>query len=114
MPQTPNFSIGENDRLPPLVVTLLDGDGNIVDLTAATSVAFHMVTEDRATTKVNAAATINSPATDGEVQYDWVSADTDTPGLYLGEWEVTFTSGKKETFPNRRFKYLIEVVEELA
>jgi hypothetical protein len=50
--------------------------------------------------KVSAAATVNNAA-GGDVQYDWIVGDTDTPGAYIGEFEVTFGSGKPETFPNR-------------
>lgn len=36
----------------------------------------------------------------GEVSYEWIEGDTDTPGVYRGEFEVTYTGGGGESFPN--------------
>lgn len=67
-------------------------DGTAVDLTGST-VAFKMRAPGTSTLKVNAAATIESPATAGNVRYDWQAADVDTAGDFICWWEVT-TSGK--------------------
>lgn len=98
MPQ--NFTIGQGDRLPPIRGILKDSNGVAVDISGAT-VKFNMKLASGATTaKVSSGATVNS-APAGDVQYDWALVDTDTPGAYNGEFEVTFGSGKVETFPNR-------------
>lgn len=38
----------------------------------------------------------------GLVQYPWAAGETDLPGVYGVEWQVTFADGKKRTFPNDR------------
>ena len=37
------------------------------------------------------------------VKYEWQPGDTDTEGFYDAEFEVTYSDGTVETFPNRGF-----------
>jgi hypothetical protein len=39
-------------------------------------------------------------AANGDVSYQWQAGDTDEPGMFEAEWEVTFGDGTIETFPN--------------
>jgi hypothetical protein len=60
--------------------------------TPGSTVVFKMRAANSSTLKVNAPATIvDGP--NGEVRYDWLSADVDTAGDFLAWWEVT-TGGK--------------------
>jgi len=93
----PDFVLKAHDRLPSIQAILSSG-GNPVDLTGATGVNFIMKAAQGNTVKVNAAAVVVTPAS-GVVRYDWAVADVDTPGEYLAEWQVTWTGGKKQTFP---------------
>jgi len=34
------------------------------------------------------------------LQYDWVAGDTDTEGLFFGEFRVVYADSTQETFPN--------------
>ena len=97
------------DLLPIAFSTLSDSTG-AVDLTGA-SVQFIMRARD-GTMKVNAAATIDDAAA-GLVSYVWTLGDTDTPGVYPQEWEVTFPDGKIATFPNAGYNY-VTVARDLA
>jgi hypothetical protein len=48
---------------------------------------------------VDRAAVIVTPA-DGTVRYDWQAGDTAPAGRFLAEFEVTYSDGAIETFPN--------------
>lgn len=105
------FVIKRNDRSPAITATLEAPAGTPVDLTS-TSVKFIMTLAGGSTPKVNAAATIVSP-TAGTVSYSWGATDTDTAGLYIAEWQVTFAGGIKQTFPPDDYLY-VNVVADLA
>lgn len=95
-----DFSIKAFDRLPSIRAQLMtELDELPVDLTAASSVEFIMVSAVGSAPKVNAVAVIESPPTAGIVRYDWTAADTNLPGNYLAEFEVTWVGGKKQSFP---------------
>jgi len=103
------FNIKQNDTSPSLQATLKDASLNPVNLTGAT-IKFHMKGID-GSLKVNAAMTLVDAA-NGTVRYDWQTADTDTVGSYYAEFEVTYTDGTVETFPNNTNK-TIKVVRGL-
>lgn len=42
---------------------------------------------------------VSYAGSDGVLQYQWVTGDTDTAGEFSGEFEVTLASGKVRTFP---------------
>lgn len=95
-----DFFIKVGDTLPWIEAVLEDAVGPVV-LTGA-SVRFKMRLQGTTTPlKVDAAAVIDAAAA-AEVHYAWLSADTDTAGIYEAEWEVTLPSGAKLTFPNDR------------
>jgi len=47
------------------------------------------------------------------VRYQWSEGDTDTPGVYEAEFEVTYDGGAVETFPNANYR-IIEIVRQIA
>jgi hypothetical protein len=80
---------------PSITETILNDDGTPHDLTGQT-VKFKMRPVGSSTLKVNQPATIvTPPGVNGQVRYDWQTADVDTPGQYLVWWEVTTTVGGK-------------------
>lgn len=90
------FYIKRNDTASSFQVTLLDANGDAVDLTGAT-VKFIM--SKGTTVKVSHSAIIVN-ATSGQVRYDWETGDTDEGGFYRAEWEVTDSQNRIQTFPN--------------
>lgn len=103
------FSIKQNDTSPSLQALLKDADRNPIDLVGA-SVMFHMKALGGAI-KVDAAMTIVDQD-NGIVQYDWTTGDTNTVGTYNVEFEVTYSDGAIETFPNTG-SIVVNVVREL-
>lgn len=99
MARNREFYIKVGDTAPAIEVTCKDSDGDAVDVSGST-VRFHMKARGASSTTVDAAATIVDGPT-GVVKYQWVTADTDTAGDYLAEFEVTYTDGTIESFPNR-------------
>lgn len=107
-----DFSIKAHDLMPSIQVGLSVG-GQPLDLSAATGVRFIMkATGGAGAVTVAAAATIVAPPSAGNVRYDWVAGDTDTPGLYQGEWEITWPGPKKQTAPTTTY-HSIEILADL-
>lgn len=101
-----NFTIKRNDTRSGLKATLLDANGAAVNLTGA-KVKFIMAKLDR-TAKVNRTAEILNAAA-GQVRHVFQVGDTDTPGMFAGEFEVTYPDGGVESFPNTDYiRILIE------
>ena len=94
------YYVKQGDTAPVAAATLLDPSGAPVSLSGA-SVVFHMSDQARAVV-VNAAAIIDPDqvGNKGKVTYQWLIADTDTVGIYLAEWQVTFADSSVQTFPN--------------
>lgn len=113
-----DFSIKAHDRLPVLPATFKDGlTGTVIDITTANSVKFIMRAADDNWTPLVGTPKISSPATvanaaGGQVTYDWAAVDTDTPGKYVGEFEVIWSNLKKQTFPTRTY-ITIEILADL-
>lgn len=99
------FYLKQNDTVPSIQTTLLDGDGLPQAITGFSSLKFFMRNAG-GTVIVNADATAVDAAV-GLVQYDWDAADTGTAGSFQAEFQVTYADGGVETFPNKGY---IEVV----
>lgn len=107
------FIIKENDTRPVYIATLLD-DAVAVDITTATTVKFKMRDAnavDPVEPKVDGTMVVSN-APGGIVSYTWVAGDTDTPGDYNVEIEVTWGDGGIQTFPNASYG-AVQVVEDL-
>lgn len=107
-----DFTIKQNDTRPNIKSQLQDENEDAINLSNASSVDFHMINKATSTVKVNSPATITNPS-NGEVEYDWSSGDTDTVGRFYAEWQVTWDNGDIETFPNTG-NLIITVVDEIA
>ena len=99
-----DFYIKQGDTRP-VIQAKLYNDSSEVDLTGCT-VRFLMGDV------VAAAATVTSVLT-GAVQYQWATADTADAGSFDGEFEVTFTDGRIETYPNNGYLDIL-ITEQIA
>lgn len=97
-----DFSIKQNDTRPAIEVQLVDSlhDPRLLD--NATEVRFYMEDVDTGSTVVDQPATIINED-EGRVTYAWQDGDTETAGRYEAEFEVTYTDGNVETFPNNGY-----------
>jgi len=105
----------QNDLLPYVRKTLRDATGAVDLLTGVTGVTFSMREVNSATPKVtNQACTIiqSAPQVDrGVVEYRWTGTlPSDTPGIYVGEFTVTYTGGATATFPGPLQSSLIVLI----
>jgi hypothetical protein len=105
-----DYTIKAHDRRPSIQAILSSGDGP-VDLTSADSVDFIMRLTGGGAIKVNDAAVVVVP-TSGVVRYDWAAGDTDAPGQYQAEWEVTWEPGITQTFPTLTY-HTVDVLADL-
>ncbi len=95
------FVIRQGDLLPAFEAVLRDRNGP-VDLTGAV-VRFHARDVVRRSLAIDAVARVapdQAGADRGRVFYDWAPTDTRSPGEFDAELEVTFLSGRIQTFPN--------------
>lgn len=102
----------QNDTSPTLDAILTDANGDPVDVTNAT-VRFHMMQIGAATLKIDSAASVIDGAA-GHVRYALQAGDTDTPGSYKAEYEVTFLDGTIETFKNTPDQLRVVITPELG
>ena len=106
------FYIKQNDTAPSLEVVLTDSSGRARSLANASAVKFNMSTENGTNIISNGTCSIVN-ATKGIVLYPWQSGDTANTGIHRAEFEVFYTNGQNETFPNSSFIKVV-ITEELA
>jgi len=94
-------------QLSPSVTDTISVDNTPVNLTGAT-VTFNMRLTTSSTVQLSHAATITSPTT-GQVQYNWNSGDTNTPGQYAFWWTITPSGGTAQDTPESN----LEIIEHV-
>ena len=102
----------QNDTSPALDAILTDANGDPVDVTDST-VRFHMMQIGATTLKIDAVASVIDGPT-GHVRYALQNGDTDTPGSYKAEYQVTFPDGSTETFKNTPDQLRVVITPELG
>lgn len=108
------FKIKEGDTSPALSYALTP---KTVTLSGAT-VVFNMMRKG-GTVKISGASATITDNGDGTssgtptVRYDWTAADTNTAGVYRGEFQVTYSDSSIETFPNDGY-IEIRILKDIA
>lgn len=88
--------------------TIKDEDGVIVNLTNATAAKCHIRKEDATSNEFTGAdedAVIQSPETDGRINYTLPTGGIDEAGSYSGQLIITFPGGGQ---PTERFRFQVE------
>ena len=103
-----DFTIKIGDTAPNIKARLKSKDGTTVTLTGATVVFSMRHAQTRVVTHSNRSANIleATPPTepdDPNVDYDWETVVPSIPGPYEAEFEVTYSGGLIQTFPDSGF-----------
>ena len=103
----------QNDLANPIQATLKGRTGAVQDLTGAVTVVFSMRLASTGVVKVNRVACVVMVAAAGTVEYRWTGTDTNTVGIYDGEFEVTYGDNKPQTFPSDSYIKIV-IVDDIA
>lgn len=90
MPSVLTHHIIQDARLPALEVQAFDANGTL-NLSAATSPKFYM-SRPGTDAKIDGVTAVIVDGALGKLRYDWASGDTDTPGMWEGQFEVQINS----------------------
>ena len=105
----------KNDEAPVYSVVHEDTEGNPQDITSAAIVCSmkNTKTGELKIDRQSIGITITD-ATNGAFEYAWQTGETDTPGKYQIEFEITPASGGKFTIPNpTQGKALVEIHDSM-
>ena len=102
--------VKRGDRNPPLELSLQQANGTPINLSHVDYVKWLM--KDESELKIDEHVTIVDAAY-GMIKYEWKTGDTDDPGNFLGEFEITYNDGTKLTVPNDEYITVI-ILEDLG
>jgi len=111
------FEIKRGDLAPIFRARCIDASDptNGVDLTSATTIKLLLMNNANVLV-VNGTMTKEDQtqsATKGFVRYAWQTGDTSTAGVFRAEVEVTWSDGKKQTYPRDSYARVI-IYEDLG
>jgi hypothetical protein len=98
MPE-PDFRLKTGDNAS-IISSYLENSGGTAVSVAAATVLFKTAPISGGTLTFGGTATIDGSGTAGHVSYAWPTGGFSTSGLYLAEWEVTYSTGTVQSFPN--------------
>jgi hypothetical protein len=105
-----DFSIKKNDTLPALKLQFKNDNSVPINLSGC-SIVFNYRLRQSNSFVVSRSVPVEDPL-NGIAQYVWVNGDTDNLGVYIGEFVITFPSGKELTFPEDTY-IIFEVVDNV-
>jgi len=109
------FKIKRNDTLPTLQVSI-GTSGNLnqkigYDLSGVSAVTFTMI-DSCSNSKIYDQPVQIVCSSGGTIQYSWQDGDTDTIGLFYGEFELRYSTGQKLSIPTQG-SIKIEIIKDL-
>ncbi len=104
---TDQFTIKEGDTSPAIQYQLTLGTGQTLVGATAT---FKVASINGGALKIDSPAAVDSAQ--NILSYQWIAGDTDSAAVYRAEFEVTYSDGKIETFPNSEY-IQINVIPDL-
>ena len=107
-----SFYIKQNDTAPSLQAVLTDSNGRVKSMADASLVRFHMRDDNSNALVTNGVGTVINP-NKGIVAYEWQTGDTANTGIHSAEFQITYNSGKIETFPNTGYIKVV-IKDEIA
>jgi len=112
----PDFTIGQGDSAAVLTGIVLDQQEQPVNINGA-ALLLRVAPIGGGSLIVSGTAHVDqvgdgSDGTRGDWSYEWKTGETDVPGFYLGQLEVTFQGGLTQTFPEPGFM-LIKIEDQL-
>lgn len=117
MTDIPTFPMKRNDTDPAYRVQLYDIDENgtqtVANLGIGSSVVFNMTPLAGGPAKVDRGTVTINDAASGDVEYRWQSGDTNEAGVFRTEFEVTFSNGRRRTYPREGYGK-IKIDEDLG
>lgn len=104
------FVLKRNDTSSALLYAITPASVSLVGAT----VVFNMRDKSTKTAVISrSAAVVYISTVNPTVRYNWLPADTDTAGTYEGEFEVTYSDGTIQTYPNTDY-IDIKIYEDIA
>lgn len=107
----------QGDTEPNFKAQLLDGENKPVDLVNVTDsdLSFHLRQKGAPTAKIVSSSMVITNADKGHVKYEWANdgSDTDAPGVFDAEVELTDADGEITTFPGDGY-VTVQIEEQLA
>lgn len=96
------FRIKRNDTLPTLQVSI-GTSGNLgqktgYNLSGVSAITFTMI-DNCSNSKVYKQLAQIVCTTGGTIQYSWQDGDTNTEGMFLGEFELNYSTGQRMSIP---------------
>lgn len=98
------FKIKKGDTKPYLSAQLKSTTGSVIDLSGYNAY-FNLATADGQYTPQFSGACVITNTTNGHLEYQWSSSDTNRSGTYLGEFEL-ISGNTIWTFPSDHSLYI--------
>lgn len=106
-----DFVLKKGDKLPVLRAVFLNDGGSPMNISGCSILFKYKLREDDSLI-ISRTAIVEDPL-NGIAQYVWTTEDTSSLGVYIGEFIITFPSGKEVTFPEDTY-LVFEVIDNIS